>query len=112
MKTIEVARSMNITVKGIVLNNVRYKKNELKPEEIEAVTNTKIIQQIPWDKRVLECLSNKVPVIEKYPSSGVGTAFFNLAADLCDREYKKPKIGGLKRFLMRWRSMEKSLEDK
>ena len=102
LKTIEVARKMNVVIDGIILNNVRKKKYEIKKKEIEAITNVKILKTIPWDENILKSLTAKTPVIEKNPISPASISFMEIASDMCDKEYKKPKFLGLKRLFLKY----------
>jgi len=97
LKTIEIAKDMDIRVRGIVLNRVGMNKEEISKEEIEAVSNIKVIQSIPWDRNVLKGLAMKVPVVEYKPYSPASIAFYELASKLSGKEYKKPRFLKLKR---------------
>ena len=99
LKTIQVARDMGVTIKGIVLNSARGKSYEVSTQEIEAISATKILQAIPWDERVLKSLSMKVPVVESYPHSRASIAFYKLASQFTGKDYNKPGFLGLRRFI-------------
>jgi septum site-determining protein MinD len=97
LKTIEVARNMDVVIKGIVLNNSRKKGYEINEKEIEAISNTDIIQQIPWDENVLKSLYSKIPVVEKNPLSPASISFFELASKVSEKEFKTPNLLALRR---------------
>jgi septum site-determining protein MinD len=101
LKTIEVARNMDVIIKGIVLNNSRKKNYEINEKEIEAISNTEIIQSIPWDENVLKSLYAKTPIVEKTPLSPASIAFFQLASKISGKEYKIPNFLRIRRMLPR-----------
>ncbi|MBR9680865.1 MAG: P-loop NTPase [Candidatus Altiarchaeota archaeon] len=96
MRTIEVAKSMGVVIKGIILNKVMKKDYEVTASEIEAVTGTPVIKVIPWDETLLRSLSYKQPVVEfnKYSSSAM--SFYELASKLTGVEYSRPSLAKLK----------------
>ena len=69
-------------VGGLVLNNVRNKKYELKRDNIENTLKIKILGEIPYDKRIPESIARRKPVVLFKPNSKSGRAFKNLAAIL------------------------------
>lgn len=97
LKTIEIAKDMNVRVKGIVLNSIRKKRYEFKKKEIETSTGTRILHSIPWDENVLKSLAVKIPVVEYKPFSPASIAFYELASKLSKKEYKPPVFLGLRR---------------
>ncbi len=97
MKTLEVAKDMDVNVKGIILNKVRGKDYELGKEEIKACTNTNVIANLPFEENVLRSLKLKNPVINYKPLSKVSLGFNQLAADISDKEFVKPRFLPLKR---------------
>ena len=102
LKTIEVARNMDVLIKGIVLNHSRKKEYEINEKEIEAISNTDIIKKIPWDENVLKSLYSKVPVEEKNPLSPASISFFELASRVSEKEYKTPNFLAMRRLLSRF----------
>lgn len=97
MKTIEMARELGVKVDGIILNKVRNKNYELNKEEIEGITNTKIISTIPFDENVLKSLSLKNPIVNYNPLSEASVSIFQLASLLSGKEYKVPRFIELRR---------------
>lgn len=99
MRTIEVAKSMGVLVKGVVLNKVMGRDYEVTANEIEAVTGTPVIKTIPWDNTLLRSVSQKQPVVEfnQYTKSSI--SFYELASKLTGLDYNKPPFSGLKSFL-------------
>ena len=100
IKTIQIARDIGIRVRGIILNRIGMSKYEISKEEIESISNTKVIQSIPWDKNVLKSLAVKTPVVEYKPYSPASVAFYELASKLSGRKYRKPKFLRLKRLFL------------
>jgi len=99
LRTIEVARSMGIRIKGLVLNKVRKKNYEVTPGEIEAVSGVKVLAVVPWDQGVLHAVSCKEPVVEFNPYLPSAVAFYQLASRLTGVEYRKPPLAGVKALL-------------
>lgn len=97
MKTIEIARELGVKINGIILNKVRDKDYELKKEEIEGITNTKIISTIPFEEDILKSLSLKNPIVNYYPLSKASVCIFQLASLLSGRKYKIPRFIELRR---------------
>jgi septum site-determining protein MinD len=98
MKTIEVAKDMGINIGGIILNKVRGKNYELKKEEIEAVTGTKVISEIPFDENVLRSLYLKNPIVNYNPLSNASLSMFKLAANISESEFIPPRFLKFRRF--------------
>jgi len=86
-RVIEYAQNIKMPVGGIVLNKVRKKKYELKKDEIENALNVKVLEEIPFDKRVPESIAKKIPIILLKSSSKSSKAYKRLAASLVG--YKK-----------------------
>jgi septum site-determining protein MinD len=101
MKTIEVARDMGKGIAGIVLNSLRYEDYEIPSKEIEAITNLKIIQKIPWDENVLKSVARKKPLVDLMNISPAAICYYELASKLTGKEYKKPLFLDLRRFFAR-----------
>jgi len=99
MKTIELAKEMNIKIGGIILNKQRNKNYEFGKEEIEACTNTKVISTIPFDENILRSLKLKNPIVNYRPLSKASINYFKLASELSGKEFKVPKLLGLRRVL-------------
>ena len=90
VRAAEYAKEIKMPVGGLVLNKVKNKKYELKRDEIEKTLGMKIIQEIPYDKRVPESISNKKPVVLFKKNSKSSKAFIRLAASIVGQEYKSP----------------------
>lgn len=100
VKAVEYAKKSKIPVGGIVLNKVRNKKYELKKDTIEDVLKIKVIEIIPFDKRIPESIAKKIPVVLFKPYSKSGKAYKRLAASIIGKNYK-PSI--FKRFKKKYK---------
>ena len=98
MRTIEVAKSMGVGIKGIILNKVMGKDYEVTANEIEAVTGTPVIKTIPWDDVLLRSVSHKRPVVEFNQYATSAMSFYELASKLTGVEYSRPSFANLKSF--------------
>jgi len=86
-RAIEYARKTKMPVGGIVLNKVRKKKYELKKADIEKVLRIKILEEIPYDKKIPESIANKKPVVLFKKNSKSSKAFQKLAANIVGEKY-------------------------
>jgi septum site-determining protein MinD len=96
LRTVEVAKSMGVSVRGIVLNKVMGRKYEVASEEIEAVSGVKVLQVVPWDENILKSVSVKDPVVNFNPFSSASVSFYELASKLTGQSYVRPALCGLK----------------
>jgi MinD-like ATPase involved in chromosome partitioning or flagellar assembly len=86
-KAIEYAKLVKIPVGGIILNKVRNKKYEIRGEEVEEALQMKVVQEVPFDKKVPKAIANKVPIVFFFPHSPASVAYKKLAASLLGKEY-------------------------
>jgi len=98
VKSIEYAKFMKIPVGGIVLNKVMNKKYELKDKEIENALQIKIIQKIPFDKKIPESIANRVPVVLFAPYCKSSIAYKKLAASIIGKKYRYSYLSRIKSF--------------
>lgn len=110
MKAIEVAKDMDIDVRGIILNKVRGKDYELGKEEIEACSNTSVIASLPFEEDVLRSLKFKNPIINYKPLSRVSIGFNQLAADISGKEFVMPRFLPFRRAFNFLQSKSKSIK--
>ncbi|MEX0932741.1 MAG: AAA family ATPase [Candidatus Pacearchaeota archaeon] len=87
-RAIEYAKKIKMPVGGLVLNQVRKKKYELKKEHIEDALKIKILEEIPYDRKVQESIANRKPVVLFKQNSKSGRAFQKLAASICGEDYR------------------------
>jgi len=91
-KAVEHAKHLKMPVGGVVLNKVGKKKYELTQDEIEEALKLKVIEKIPFDKKVPESIAYRVPVTLFKPRSKAGKAYKKLAASLIGEEPKKRRF--------------------
>jgi len=92
IKAVEYAKKSKMPVGGIVLNKVRNKKYEIKKSTIEDILKIKVIETIPFDKRIPESIARKVPLVLFKRRSKAGKAYKKLAASLItEKKEKKSK---------------------
>ncbi|HKZ45526.1 MAG TPA: AAA family ATPase, partial [archaeon] len=82
LKCREVIKRLNLKIDGIVLNMVRNEKYELTEEQIERITGLPIIASLPFDKEILNGLSNKTPIVQYRPNSNSSMICSRLASNL------------------------------
>jgi len=86
-RAIEHARNLRVPLGGIVLNKVDNQSHELQIDEIEDALNTKVLEQIPFDKRIPESIAHRTPIVLHRPGIESSRAFKRLAGSLVDEEY-------------------------
>jgi len=87
-KAIEYARNAGVPLGGLVLNKVRGKQYEIKKNHIENSLKIKVLQEIPFDKKVPESIAKKIPIVFFKPSSKASRAYKELAGTILGRKYK------------------------
>jgi septum site-determining protein MinD len=90
-KVLEVAKSLNARVSGIVLNRVAQKKYELSEKEVADVIGFPVLAVVPEDKNVPKSIWAGVPVILRSPGSKSAKSFRELAAHLIGIE-REPSL--------------------
>ena len=90
-----MARAFDVCVLGMVLNKVLGKKYEMKIEDIEEISDTKVIASIPFDERVPECIAKKTPVVLEYPDSPAALTFAEIANYLVGKSEMKMRKPGI-----------------
>ena len=81
---------------GLVLNKVTGKKYELNDNEITQLTGLPILAKIPFDPKIQESLTAKIPLVIYDPKRPTSREFFRLAAFLAAEEFK-PKLSFFER---------------
>jgi septum site-determining protein MinD len=93
----QIATEFGIKSLGIVLNMTSKGEHELKPNEVEGLSEIPVIATIPMDKNVHKSLSAKTPLVILNPSSPASKQFNNVAQKLLGVEselYKEPGFFG------------------
>ena len=96
-RCIEYAKHLRMPVGGMVLTKVRNKSHELKKDEIEKALKIKIIQEIPYDKKISESINRRVPLILLKPFSRASRAYKKLASSLVESNKKENFFSKIKR---------------
>ena len=100
-----LANELGCNPLGIAMNMVSNDKHEMKPHEIEYLTDLPIIATIPYDSHVRHSLAIKSPVIMEKPNSPASRAMFRLAARIVEGEHIEDDItfaGFVKQKLKFW----------
>lgn len=103
IKIMELAKKDKKTIKGIVLNKVFGKDFEPLTEEIESVTNVPVLAEIPFDMRVMESISDKIPVVLSSKNSSAAKAFFRLAERIAGNDFsEKASLNAISSGVIGW----------
>ncbi|MDI6826510.1 MAG: P-loop NTPase [Candidatus Aenigmarchaeota archaeon] len=97
LKLIEIAKDLDKEILGIVLNKVRGKSYEVSKEEVENISNTRVVACIPWDENIIKSLAQKTPVVEFKPFSKASIALQRFSHELIGKEYKSPRFLKIRR---------------
>lgn len=81
---------------GIVLNMSANKRHEMKKADIEKLTEMPVLASIPSDKKILQSLALRTPLVTRKPNSKTSEEFRKLGASILRQDYK-PRSG-----LFRW----------
>lgn len=85
---------------GSIINKVENQPDrELIDREVETMTETHILAEIPFDHKMKEALFHHEPLVKYSPLSEAAMDIKSLAADMSGAEYNKPKFAKLKRKL-------------
>ena len=87
-KTIKMARELNKTVFGIIVNRVRGEAHEVDIANIEAFLESLVIGVIPEESAVRQASQLKSPVVFTHPDEKISYAYKQVAAKLFGEEYQ------------------------
>ncbi|MCC5994421.1 MAG: cell division ATPase MinD [Candidatus Aenigmarchaeota archaeon] len=87
LKAKKIVHALNVPLRGLVLNKVEGKEHEMKLEQIEELTEARIIGQIPFDKKVIESISKMTPVVLLDGRTRASRSFKKLAAEITEEFY-------------------------
>ncbi len=87
-KAIEYAKVAKMPVGGIVLNKIMNKRYEITGNEIENALKVKVIERIPFDKKIPYSIANRIPLVLFKPGSKAAKAYKRLAATLIGEKYE------------------------
>ena len=83
---------------GSIINKVEKRPDrELIDREVETMTETHILSEIPYDPEMKEALFHHKPLVEYNPLSEASMEIKSLAADITGERYTKPKFARFKR---------------
>lgn len=88
IKAIKIARSMNASIIGLVVNRMTKGRHEPRIQDIEELCETRVIATIPFDQSVLESVKTMTPVVLNKKPSRSSEALKSLAGYLVGEEYK------------------------
>ena len=89
IKVIKVVEACGKPVMGIVLNKVRDRKYELKPEKVEELCENEVISSIPFDEKMEESIANEKPLVLYDERSKGSKVFRELAAKLTGKRIEE-----------------------
>lgn len=97
-KIVEQAGEMGREVEGVVLNKTENLLEEKNAGEVEDVTGSEVLFEIPYLKRARESVHRGSPMtLDRY--SKVGNQFKKLAAELAGKDFRPPRHAPLLRAL-------------
>lgn len=91
LKATKLAKKKKMKVHGLILNKVRGKSHELKPQDMERLSGVPLVGTIKDNVKVLEALSKVQPVTNLSPNSNVAREYKKIAAKITGTNYKEPK---------------------
>jgi septum site-determining protein MinD len=94
----EVVEEVGAKPLGVVLNMVTNRRNELKKEEVERLTDLPVLASIPYDNNMRLSLSLTTPLFLIKPWAKASKEFLKFSASLIGLEYRESVIS---RFLSR-----------
>ena len=92
INAINVAKKKKTQIAGMIINKARNKKFELSIDEIEEATGVPVLAVLPDDVKVLEALSNTLPVAIHTPKSGATIEYKKLGAALIGEHYADTRL--------------------
>lgn len=92
IKVIKIARSIDASVIGLVVNKVTGGRHEPKIADIEELCETRVVSAIPYDRKVLESVKNMTPIVLSDAGSPASRAMRNLAGYLIGEEARKESL--------------------
>ncbi len=93
LKASKLARENKTKVSGLILNKVRGKDYELKPEAMEKLTGLPLTGVVKDSVRFSEALNQVKPITMLNPNSDVSLSYKMMAAKMVNATYEKPKWG-------------------
>lgn len=92
LKTMKIAESTNKKILGVIVNRIKHKWHEVSRKEIEEMLSVPVLVEIPEDKRILQSIAIKTPVVGFDPNSPAAIEIKRLAHNLVGKEFKYTKL--------------------
>ena len=92
-----VLEELGVEPFGIIVNKVTGGKFELTNKEMMQLTDLPILAKIPYEKKILESLAAKTPLVVYDDKSLASIEFFKLASTLTGEFYQPPRISFLEK---------------
>ncbi len=101
LKAVKVAKEKKMNISGLILNKVRGKNYELKPEDMERLSGIPLVGVIGDDVMLPSSVANVKPITFLSPDSEISRSYRSIAAKIAGTKYKEPKwhrkiIAGIK----------------
>lgn len=97
MKAARLAKSRGTPIEGIIVNRISEPLYEMTCEEIEWTTNLPVLARIPEDKKMIECIFYRQPLMIKNPKSKAAKEIRKLCSAFCGEPEERNWF--LKKFL-------------
>jgi len=89
-KAIQIAKDLDVDVKGVVLNRVGEALGDMTSKEVsKELYDLPVLGEVPEDARVKRAISRKSPVVISHPLSPAARSFKKLAHYLIGKEYNE-----------------------
>ncbi|MDD5651458.1 MAG: cell division ATPase MinD [Candidatus Nanoarchaeia archaeon] len=89
LRTVKLAQSLKIPIRGIVLTRVSNSKSELSLAEVESIVGKKVIAIVPENEFIKSSIKQKTSVINLYPKSKPAMAYKKLASDILGKQFEE-----------------------
>lgn len=101
LRAVKLAKEKKMNISGMILNKVRGKNYELKPEDMERLSGIPLVGVVKDSVRVLEALNKVKPLTMLNPESSISLSYKKIASQLIGIPYQEPSwhrkiIGHLK----------------
>jgi len=80
LKAAEIARQKKTPIEGIIVNKIRSPRHEYNIDDIEEISKIPVLARVKDHKKMVEALSNKIPISAYDPSNPVSREIRSLAS--------------------------------
>lgn len=91
LRAVKLAKEKKMNISGMILNKVRGKNYELKPEDMERLSGIPLVGVVKDSVRVLEALNKVKPLTMLNPESDVSLSYKKIASQLIGIPYQEPR---------------------